>query len=105
VRHARPLSIGLNCSFGASQLRAHVAALSAIADTLLMAYPNAGLPNDLGEYDEGPEKTGAQVRQWAEQGIVSDTELIAITDINEAYERMLKSCVKYRFVIDMASLG
>jgi 5-methyltetrahydrofolate--homocysteine methyltransferase len=71
VRHARPVSIGLNCSFGASQLRAHVAALSAIADTLVMAYPNAGLPNDLGEYDEGPDATAAQVREWAEQGIIN----------------------------------
>ena len=71
IRHARPLSVGLNCSFGASQLRAHVASLSAVADTLIMAYPNAGLPNDLGEYDEGPETTAAQVRQWAEQGIVN----------------------------------
>ena len=71
VRHAEPLSIGLNCSFGASQLRAHVAALSAVADTLIMAYPNAGLPNDLGEYDEGPETTAAQVREWCEQGIVN----------------------------------
>jgi 5-methyltetrahydrofolate--homocysteine methyltransferase len=65
VRHARPLSIGLNCSFGAGQLRAHVAALSAIA------YPNAGLPNDLGDYDEGPAETAAQVREWCEQGIVN----------------------------------
>jgi 5-methyltetrahydrofolate--homocysteine methyltransferase len=71
VRHARPVSIGLNCSFGATQLRAHVAALSAIADTLIMAYPNAGLPNDLGEYDEGPATTAAQVRDWAEQGIIN----------------------------------
>ena len=71
VRHARPLSIGLNCSFGAAQLRAHVASLSAVADTLIMAYPNAGLPNDLGEYDEGPRTTAAQVREWAEQGIVN----------------------------------
>jgi 5-methyltetrahydrofolate--homocysteine methyltransferase len=71
VRHARPLSIGLNCSFGAAQLRSHVAALSAIADTLVMAYPNAGLPNDLGEYDECAETTAAQVRQWCDQGIVN----------------------------------
>jgi 5-methyltetrahydrofolate--homocysteine methyltransferase len=71
VRHARPLSIGLNCSFGAGQLRPHIAALSAIADTLIMAYPNAGLPNDLGEYDESAEITAAQVREWAEQGIVN----------------------------------
>src|SRR6478672_6104255 len=66
VRHARPLSIGLNCSFGAAQLRAHIAALSGIADTLIMAYPNAGLPNDLGDYDEGAADTAAQVREWAE---------------------------------------
>ena len=71
VRHARPLSIGLNCSFGAEQLRAHVAALSAVADTLVMAYPNAGLPNDLGDYDEGPATTASLVRQWADQGIVN----------------------------------
>ncbi len=71
VRHARPLSIGLNCSFGAGQLRPHIAALSKLADTLIMAYPNAGLPNDLGDYDECPETTAAQVRQWCEQGIVN----------------------------------
>jgi 5-methyltetrahydrofolate--homocysteine methyltransferase len=71
VRHARPLSIGLNCSFGAAQLRAHIAALSGIADTLVMAYPNAGLPNDLGEYDECAATTAGQVREWAEQGIVN----------------------------------
>jgi len=71
VRHARPLTIGLNCSFGAAQLRAHIAALSPLADTLVMAYPNAGLPNDLGEYDEAAADTAAQVREWAEQGIVN----------------------------------
>ncbi|MFC7499189.1 homocysteine S-methyltransferase family protein [Enterovirga sp. GCM10030262] len=71
VRHAKPLSIGLNCSFGAAQLRAHVATLSAVADTLIMAYPNAGLPNDLGEYDECPHTTSSQVREWASQGIVN----------------------------------
>jgi 5-methyltetrahydrofolate--homocysteine methyltransferase len=71
VRHARPLSIGLNCSFGAGQLRPHVTALSGLADTLIMAYPNAGLPNDLGDYDEGPAETAAQVREWCEQGIVN----------------------------------
>jgi 5-methyltetrahydrofolate--homocysteine methyltransferase len=71
VRHARPLSVGLNCSFGAAQLRPHIAALSAIADTLIMAYPNAGLPNDLGDYDECPATTSAQVREWAESGTVN----------------------------------
>jgi 5-methyltetrahydrofolate--homocysteine methyltransferase len=71
VRHAKPITIGLNCSFGAAQLRPHLAALSAIADTLVMAYPNAGLPNELGEYDEAAEQTAAQVRDWAASGLVN----------------------------------
>ncbi len=71
VRHAKPVAIGLNCSFGAEQLRPHIQVLSAIADTLLMAYPNAGLPNELGEYDEEPETTAALVRRWAEHGQVN----------------------------------
>lgn len=68
VRHAKPVTIGLNCSFGADQLRPHVQSLSALADTLLLAYPNAGLPNELGEYDELPETTAHLVRQWAVNG-------------------------------------
>ncbi len=71
VRHARPLTIGLNCSFGAQQLRPHVKTLAAIADTLIMIYPNAGLPNELGEYDELPEQTAALVKEWAEAGQVN----------------------------------
>ncbi|QKG72157.1 homocysteine S-methyltransferase family protein [Erythrobacter mangrovi] len=71
VRHARPLTIGLNCSFGAEQLRPHVQLLSNIADTYLMAYPNAGLPNDLGEYDELPDTTAALTRLWAENGRIN----------------------------------
>jgi len=71
VRHARPLTIGLNCSFGAAQLRPHLAALSAVADTLVMAYPNAGLPNELGEYDEAAAETAAQVADWLRDGLVN----------------------------------
>ena len=71
VRHARPVTIGLNCSFGAAQLRPHLAALARQADTLVMAYPNAGLPNDLGEYDEAAEQTAAQVREWIDEGLVN----------------------------------
>jgi 5-methyltetrahydrofolate--homocysteine methyltransferase len=71
VRHAKPVTVGLNCSFGAAQLRPHLAALSAVADTLVMAYPNAGLPNELGEYDEAAEQTAAQVRDWVESGLVN----------------------------------
>ena len=68
VRHAKPATIGLNCSFGAEQLRPHVQLLSNIADTLLMAYPNAGLPNEMGEYDETPETTAGHLAMWAENG-------------------------------------
>jgi 5-methyltetrahydrofolate--homocysteine methyltransferase len=71
VRHARPLTIGLNCSFGAQQLRPHVQALAHVADTLVMAYPNAGLPNELGEYDELPHQTSALVGEWAREGLVN----------------------------------
>ena len=71
VRHARPLTIGLNCSFGAEQLRPHIRTLSGIADTLIMAYPNAGLPNELGEYDEAPATTAALVGEWARAGQVN----------------------------------
>jgi 5-methyltetrahydrofolate--homocysteine methyltransferase len=71
VRHARPVTVGLNCSFGAAQLRPHVKVLSEIADALIMVYPNAGLPNELGEYDEMPETTAALVREWAANGQVN----------------------------------
>lgn len=71
VRHARPVTVGLNCSFGAQQLTPHVQALAAAADTLMMAYPNAGLPNELGEYDELPHQTAALVGEWAERGLIN----------------------------------
>ena len=71
VRHARPVAVGLNCSFGAEQLRPYVQVLSNLADTLLLAYPNAGLPNELGEYDEPPETTAALLRDWAREGRVN----------------------------------
>ncbi len=71
VRHAKPLTVGLNCSFGATQLRPHVKSLSEIADTLIMVYPNAGLPNELGEYDEMPDTTAGLVGEWAEAGQVN----------------------------------
>ena len=71
VRHAKPLTIGLNCSFGADQLRPHVKTLAAIADALIMVYPNAGLPNELGAYDETPDTTAGLVREWAAAGQVN----------------------------------
>ncbi|KMS55292.1 5-methyltetrahydrofolate--homocysteine methyltransferase [Novosphingobium barchaimii LL02] len=71
IRHAKPLTIGLNCSFGATQLRPHVKTLSEHADTLIMIYPNAGLPNELGEYDEMPDTTAGFVGEWAVAGQVN----------------------------------
>jgi len=71
VRHADPVAIGLNCSFGAAQLRPHLKALSDASDTLVIAYPNAGLPNEFGSYDEAPQETAAQVAEWVDAGIVN----------------------------------
>jgi 5-methyltetrahydrofolate--homocysteine methyltransferase len=71
VRHLKPLTIGLNCSFGADQLRPHLAMLSKEADCLIMAYPNAGLPNDLGEYDEMPQETAELIGDWLRDGLVN----------------------------------
>jgi 5-methyltetrahydrofolate--homocysteine methyltransferase len=71
VRHAEPLTIGLNCALGAKELRPHVAELARVADTYVCAYPNAGLPNEFGEYDETPEMTAAHLKEWAEAGLVN----------------------------------
>lgn len=71
VRHARPLSVGLNCALGAKEMRAHIDEISRIADTLVCAYPNAGLPNELGEYDESPEAMSAMVGEFARSGLVN----------------------------------
>ncbi len=71
VMHAEPLSIGLNCSFGATELRPYVTVLNKAVDTLLCIYPNAGLPNEMGAYDELPETTASLVKDWAEQGLIN----------------------------------
>jgi 5-methyltetrahydrofolate--homocysteine methyltransferase len=71
VRHAKPFAIGLNCALGADLMRPHIAELSRVADTLVSAYPNAGLPNAMGEYDETPGQTGHELHEWAERGIVN----------------------------------
>ena len=71
VRHARPWAVGLNCALGAEDMRPYLANLSRIADTRIIAYPNAGLPNDMGEYDETPEETAGFVGEWAQSGLVN----------------------------------
>jgi 5-methyltetrahydrofolate--homocysteine methyltransferase len=71
VSHARPFSVGLNCALGAGEMRPHIRALSDIADTRVSAYPNAGLPNEMGGYDETPEETAAHLGEWADAGLVN----------------------------------
>ncbi len=71
VKHAKPWAVGFNCALGAELMRPHVAELSRIADTLVAAYPNAGLPNAFGEYDETPDQTGHMLHEWAADGIVN----------------------------------
>src|SRR5215467_10038155 len=71
IAHASPLSVGLNCALGARQMRAHIAELSRVADALICAYPNAGLPNEFGHYDEGPEEMAASLGEFAASGLVN----------------------------------
>jgi 5-methyltetrahydrofolate--homocysteine methyltransferase len=68
VRHVRPLAVGLNCALGGRQLRPYVAELARVAETYVCAYPNAGLPNAFGEYDEEPQETAEILREFATSG-------------------------------------
>jgi 5-methyltetrahydrofolate--homocysteine methyltransferase len=71
VAHAKPISIGLNCALGAKEMRPHIEELSHIASCYVSAYPNAGLPNAMGEYDEQPEETAHFLEEWAKEGWVN----------------------------------
>jgi 5-methyltetrahydrofolate--homocysteine methyltransferase len=71
LRHTKPFSIGLNCALGAKEMRAHIAELAKVSDTLVCAYPNAGLPNEFGTYDESPEATAGMLQEFAESGLVN----------------------------------
>jgi len=71
VRHARPFSVGLNCALGAAAMRPHLAELSSVAETFTCAYPNAGLPNAFGQYDESPEFMASQIEAFAREGLVN----------------------------------
>jgi 5-methyltetrahydrofolate--homocysteine methyltransferase len=71
VKHAKPFAIGFNCALGADLMRPHIAELARIADTLVAAYPNAGLPNAMGQYDEEPHETAHELHEWAKDGIVN----------------------------------
>jgi 5-methyltetrahydrofolate--homocysteine methyltransferase len=71
VRHGKPITIGLNCALGAKEMRAHIAEISRVADTFVCAYPNAGLPNEFGEYDESPAAMSAMLGEFARAGLVN----------------------------------
>ncbi len=71
VMHAKPLSIGLNCALGAKEMRPYIEELSQIAGCYVSAYPNAGLPNAMGEYDEQPSDTAHYLEDWAKEGFVN----------------------------------
>ena len=71
VMHARPFTVGLNCALGAEAMRPHLAELAGVATTFTCAYPNAGLPNAFGQYDETPDQTAAQIARFAQEGLVN----------------------------------
>jgi 5-methyltetrahydrofolate--homocysteine methyltransferase len=71
ISHANPISVGLNCALGATEMRSHIEELSQIASCYTSAYPNAGLPNAFGEYDEQPHETAHIIEEWAEEGFVN----------------------------------
>ncbi len=71
IMHAKPLSVGLNCALGAAEMRSHIEELSQIAACYTSAYPNAGLPNAMGEYDEQPHETAHFIEEWAQEGFVN----------------------------------
>ena len=71
IMHANPISVGLNCALGASEMRPHIEELSQIAGCYTSAYPNAGLPNAFGEYDEQPHETAHIIEEWAKEGFVN----------------------------------
>ncbi|MFT3690289.1 homocysteine S-methyltransferase family protein [Paenirhodobacter sp.] len=73
VAHARPFTVGLNCALGAAAMRPHLAELSNVSSSRICAYPNAGLPNAFGQYDEGPEDTARQVAEFAREGLINVT--------------------------------
>lgn len=71
IRHAKPLAVGLNCALGAPEMRPYIAEMARIADTFVSCYPNAGLPNAFGEYDESPEAQAGYIAEFAEAGLVN----------------------------------
>ena len=92
LKHVKPISVGLNCALGAKDLRQHIEELSTIADTHINAHPNAGLPNELGGFDETPEAMAKELREWAESGLLNIVGGCCGT--NPAYIKAIAEAVK-----------
>jgi 5-methyltetrahydrofolate--homocysteine methyltransferase len=71
VKHAKPFAVGFNCALGADLMRPHIAEMARVAECLVAAYPNAGLPNAMGQYDEQPHETAHELHEWAKDGLVN----------------------------------
>jgi methionine synthase I (cobalamin-dependent) len=71
MRHLKPFALGLNCALGAELMRPYIAEIAAVAETRVIAYPNAGLPNAMGEYDEGPCEMAGHIEPWMREGLVN----------------------------------
>src|SRR6266403_1590648 len=100
IRHARPAVVGLNCALGGKQLRPYIEELAQIADTYVCAYPNAGLPNAFGEYDETPQQTAGILGEFAASGFVNDGERTNVT--GSAKFRKLIEGGDYAAAVDIA---
>ena len=92
LRHAKPLTIGLNCALGAKDLRQYIAELDRISDCYISAHPNAGLPNDLGGFDETPEDMATEIAEWAKSGLLNIVGGCCGT--NPDYIRTIKAAVE-----------
>ncbi|MDT8386838.1 MAG: methionine synthase [Thiogranum sp.] len=111
MRHVNPISIGFNCALGARQLREYIEELAGTADCYVNAHPNAGLPNEFGEYDESPEAMAAELRDWAENGFLNiiggccGTTPAHIKAIAEAVADIPpRKKIKHDFVLRLAGL-
>lgn len=105
VMHANPVSIGLNCALGAAEMRSHIEELAQIAPCYVSAYPNAGLPNAMGEYDEQPEDTAGFIEEWARQGWVNIVGGCCGTTpdhIREIAKRVKNLAPRKRPIVEMA---
>ncbi|MBK9957014.1 MAG: homocysteine S-methyltransferase family protein [Chitinophagaceae bacterium] len=107
IQHANPLSVGLNCALGAKEMRPHIEELSGIASCFTSAYPNAGLPNSMGEYDEQPHETALIIEDWAKEGFLNIVGGCCGTTPNhiKAIAQKARNCSPRPLPVNAASLS